>query len=49
MKGRIRRCNRDNIYTLLEKCPICDMPTVTPHPFRFSPADTYHTYRRRVR
>ncbi|NLV27665.1 MAG: RNA-protein complex protein Nop10 [Methanomicrobiales archaeon] len=49
MKGRIRYCPFDNIYTLSEICSQCGKPTITPHPFRYSPEDKYGSYRRRIR
>lgn len=48
MHGHIRECRRDRIYTLLEICPICGEPTVSVHPPRYSPQDTYGKYRRQL-
>ncbi len=45
MKWKIRKCEKDNTYTLSENCPICGSKTIFPHPPRFSPQDKYVKYR----
>ena len=47
MKCYIRYCVRCREYTLHEKCPICGMKTINPHPPRFSPEDRWGEYRRK--
>ncbi|MDD1634248.1 MAG: RNA-protein complex protein Nop10 [Methanomicrobiales archaeon] len=49
MAGRIRRCPRDQTYTLAPCCPVCGLPTASPHPARFSPHDHHAPFRRMVR
>ncbi|MDD3136555.1 MAG: RNA-protein complex protein Nop10 [Methanoregula sp.] len=46
MSGRIRRCTADHTYTLSLICPVCNQPTATAHPARFSVQDRYGKYRR---
>ena len=45
MKYRIRKCPNCGRYTLKEKCPVCSVETISPHPARFSPDDKYVEYR----
>ncbi|MFA7562713.1 MAG: RNA-protein complex protein Nop10 [Methanoculleus sp.] len=49
MSNRIRRCPHDRIYTLSNLCPVCDRPSRSAHPARFSPEDRYGIYRRAAR
>ncbi|MEM3444732.1 MAG: RNA-protein complex protein Nop10 [Thermoplasmata archaeon] len=49
MSSYIRKCRACGEYTLKENCPICRAPTVSPHPFRFSPEDRYGKYRRALK
>ncbi|MDX8550053.1 RNA-protein complex protein Nop10 [Methanospirillum sp. J.3.6.1-F.2.7.3] len=49
MKGHIRYCPSDNLYTLSETCSLCGKSTITPHPARYSPEDKYGHYRRMIR
>jgi len=37
----MRKCLKCKKYTLKEKCPICNEPTVLAHPAKFSPDDRY--------
>ncbi|MDM7935612.1 MAG: RNA-protein complex protein Nop10 [Methanothrix sp.] len=46
MRSKIRRCRACGRYTLREACPLCDAPTITTRPARFSPEDPYGRYRR---
>ncbi|WP_319378517.1 RNA-protein complex protein Nop10 [uncultured Methanocorpusculum sp.] len=46
MTGHIRRCPECNTYTLFNTCQKCGCPTVSAHPARYSPEDTYGKYRR---
>jgi H/ACA ribonucleoprotein complex subunit 3 len=46
MKTRIRKCASCGTYTLKERCPKCDLPTVMPVPARYSPEDRFGKYRR---
>jgi len=45
MKWLMRKCPICNRYTLKDLCPICKVPTRSPHPHRFSPEDRYVEYR----
>ncbi|MGD9937683.1 MAG: RNA-protein complex protein Nop10 [Methanoregulaceae archaeon] len=49
MRGLMRFCRRDGVYTLGEQCPVCGMSTGPAHPPRFSPQDRYGHLRRMVR
>lgn len=49
MRGYIRQCPIDKIYTLFEVCPKCGHVTVCVHPARYSPVDAFGKYRRLVR
>lgn len=49
MTGNIRRCPKDNTYTLLKICPKCGTSTESAHPARYSPQDRYGKYRRMVK
>jgi H/ACA ribonucleoprotein complex subunit 3 len=49
MKWKIRKCKKDNVYTLKDKCPICGSLTIFPQPSRFSPIDKYVSYRIRLK
>lgn len=41
----IKKCSICNIYTMLEKCPKCDKPTIIPRPAKYSPEDRNGKYR----
>jgi H/ACA ribonucleoprotein complex subunit 3 len=45
MKHLIRKCCECNRYTLRKQCPICNAPTIDPHPAKYSPDDKYVRYR----
>ncbi|MGC9106092.1 MAG: RNA-protein complex protein Nop10 [Thermoprotei archaeon] len=45
MKWKLRRCPKCGLYTFQDKCPTCRIPTIVPHPPRFSPVDKYVKYR----
>jgi len=45
----IRKCIECGIYTLKERCPICNKKTVRPIPPKFSPEDKYGKYRRIIK
>jgi len=45
-KIRMMRCPNYH-YSLREKCPVCGLPTSTPHP-KYSPEDKYGEYRRKI-
>jgi H/ACA ribonucleoprotein complex subunit 3 len=49
MKTQLRKCPSCGIYTLNEKCPKCDSPTVMPIQARYSPEDRFGKYRRMMR
>ncbi|HDP97459.1 MAG TPA: RNA-protein complex protein Nop10 [Euryarchaeota archaeon] len=49
MKTSLRRCGACGAYTLSERCPKCDLPTVMPMPARYSPEDRLGKYRRAMR
>ncbi|HOT95349.1 MAG TPA: RNA-protein complex protein Nop10 [Methanoregulaceae archaeon] len=49
MKGLMRFCRRDRVYTLGMLCPVCGEPVGPAHPPRFSPQDRYGRLRRMVR
>ena len=46
MRSSIRKCPRCGRYTVKEKCPDCDLGTITAHPAKYSPDDRYGKYRR---
>jgi len=41
---KMRKCSCGK-YTLKEVCPVCNIPTFSPHPAKFSPQDKYAKYR----
>ncbi|ABP95955.1 MULTISPECIES: RNA-protein complex protein Nop10 [Metallosphaera] len=41
----IRKCPKDKVYTLHERCPACGGETKPAHPPRFSPVDRMVKYR----
>jgi len=43
---KIRKCKKCEIYTLMEKCSVCEKETSAVVPARFSPQDPYGMYRR---
>jgi len=47
--GKIKKCFRCMIYTLKDRCPKCEMITISPHPLRFSPEDKWGEWRRKVK
>jgi len=47
MKGHLRCCFEDGIYTLRKVCPVCRKKTGTAHPPRFSVHDRFEKYRKR--
>jgi H/ACA ribonucleoprotein complex subunit 3 len=55
MRADIQVCDswRDNhdrpVYTLAERCPVCDAPAVNSAPAPFDPADPYGEYRRALK
>lgn len=49
MKARMRYCTACLDYTLAEACPRCGGTTVQNTPAKFSPEDTYGSYRRKLR
>lgn len=49
MRSEMRKCSSCGIYTLKDKCPKCDLPTVMPIPARYSPSDRFGKYRRAMR
>ena len=46
MRTSLRKCSSCSLYTLKEKCPKCDLPTIMPIPARYSPEDRFGKYRR---
>ncbi len=46
---KIQYCAACDIYTLKEKCKGCGEKTISPKPARFSPEDTYGSYRRKLK
>ncbi len=49
MAGRMKKCERCELYTLRERCPRCGMITVSPHPLKFSPEDRWGVWRRKAK
>ncbi|MCX8173020.1 MAG: RNA-protein complex protein Nop10 [Thermoplasmata archaeon] len=49
MSSYIKKCKVCGEYTLKDHCSRCHAPTVSPHPFRFSPEDRYGRYRRALK
>jgi len=49
MKTQLRKCSSCGIYTLKDRCPKCDLPTVMSIPARYSPEDRFGKYRRAMR
>ena len=45
MKFQLRKCNDCKIYSLRDKCKICNKETISVHPAKFSPDDKYMRYR----
>jgi H/ACA ribonucleoprotein complex subunit 3 len=45
MRFLLRKCSKNNHYTLKEKCPKCGEETNSVHPAKFSPDDKYMRYR----
>ena len=46
---KMKICPECNNYTLKDLCPVCKVPTVNPHPPKFSPEDKYGKYRRIIK
>ena len=42
---RLRYCNHCKIYTLKEKCPICNRDTIEFRTLKYSPEDKWQKYR----
>ena len=55
MRSDIRVCSDPEnvhdqpVYTLGERCPVCDAPAENSAPAPFAPTDRYGEYRRRAR
>lgn len=49
MRSEMRKCASCEIYTLKDKCPRCDLPTIMPIPARYSPSDRFGKYRRAMK
>lgn len=47
--GKLKKCARCNIYTMMEQCPRCGERTLSAHPPKFSPEDKYGKYRRMMK
>jgi H/ACA ribonucleoprotein complex subunit 3 len=47
--SRLRACRSCDRYTLKDRCPVCTLATISPHPMRYSPQDRYGAYRRRLK
>jgi H/ACA ribonucleoprotein complex subunit 3 len=45
----LRKCNKCEEYTLLEKCPHCDDAAQLAHPIKFSPDDKYWMYKQKLK
>jgi len=46
---KMKICPKCNTYTMEEICSVCKVPTVNPHPPKFSPEDKYGKYRRIIK
>ncbi|MGQ9478496.1 MAG: nucleolar RNA-binding Nop10p family protein [Thermoproteota archaeon] len=42
---KLCKCPKCNRYTLMEKCKKCGVPTINPHPSRFSLDDPFLEYK----
>ncbi len=45
----ILKCKSCKVYTMNKECPKCGQETVKPVPPKYSPADKYGRYRRKVK
>jgi H/ACA ribonucleoprotein complex subunit 3 len=46
--GKMKKCKKCGTYTFSEICPNCGSKTSNPEPPKFSPADKYGKYRRKL-
>lgn len=46
---RLRKCLKCKIYTFKLVCPNCNNKTVLAYPPKYSPADKYGEYRRKIK
>ncbi|MFH1455357.1 MAG: RNA-protein complex protein Nop10 [archaeon] len=46
MSQHILYCDKCEVYSMQEKCPVCDKKTLSRRPAKFSPQDKWGKYRR---